>query len=288
MAEDEAPRLGTPWSRSERHRGGGGAGSECSMGTSYASGSGYSSCSGSSYRTGYSRTTGRSSRTGRSSTAGGGRPRREIVEAIPNLDHLARKHLGRLDLSTELQVIREEEEDRHRHSLVPAPKVSAARTGPLGPPPPADKRALRLRRLAHSYSELSPVKEDQAASPNKPKKWPGLLLMEIPKDPTKMPNEHSHRRDELDQKIATIHHSLSDPALRPLSEMKAQTFNYDHASEGWGISEAQSQFFPRSNQKVKELGGGKDQGFATRPYDDLYHHREAMIRQKAMLRKIGV
>lgn len=216
---------------------------------------------------------------------------REICEPIPREAHLARSYLVRHtgDLLQELKEVKVREAARHRLQLLSAPPPLVERKSPLGAPPPSPIRRPHRHSSASRLEGLRPEKPGltpPAAEAVRPRR-PRLLLMELPQDPTLMGNEHADRSKALEHAIARQEDFLAEckreaEARQRLGvQASAPAFNWDHQPEGFLVSESQAQFYPRSTEKVRECGGGKDPRFG-RPYDRFYQHREAMCRQKRL------
>lgn len=217
---------------------------------------------------------------------------RELVEAIPALEHLARTKVERVDLRQELDKVKIGEEDRHDWSMSTAPIGLVQRKCPYGAPLPQSQTGLMLRRRADRAAELRREAAMEATrqaeeSKAKVKKYPGLQPLDIPYDPTTLFNEHKARGEYLDSQIALQRENLvrakSEATLRLEQgvEFKAPPVHYDHLPPGTDITEAQSQFFPRSNETLKSIGSGKDIRFC-RPMDQFYVHREMMFKQRVI------
>mmetsp|Transcript_2592 Transcript_2592/g.4425 ORF Transcript_2592/g.4425 Transcript_2592/m.4425 type:complete len:224 (-) Transcript_2592:43-714(-) len=205
--------------------------------------------------------------------------KREVVEALPREYYLARSRMERFDITQELRRMHTAEARRHHDTLATAPLGLVERKCPYGAPLPKKPRPKKAIQMQASQSQ--PILQEPT------KKYPGLILMDLPFDPTTFPNEHSHRIQALDGKIAEKEHFLeksdSEAALRMQRSfgVHAPSFNYDHAPEGT-ISENTSQFFPRSHGIIQEIGCGKDPRFC-RPWGPYEQHREAYWRQKMAL-----
>lgn len=217
---------------------------------------------------------------------------REICEPIPREAHLARSYLVRHtgDLLQELKEVKTREAARHRLQLRSAAPPLVERKSPLGAPPPSPPiRRLRRHSSASRLEGLRPEKPGltpPAAEAARPRR-PGLLLMELPQDPTLLANEHADRSKAIEHAIARQEDFLAEckreaEARQRLGvEASAPAFNWDHQPQVPVVSESQAQFYPRSIEKVRDCGGGKDSRFC-RPYDRFYQHREAMCRQKRL------
>ena len=78
------------------------------------------------------------------------------------------------------------------------------------------------------------------------KRYPGLLLLDIPYDPTTFPNEHDERIRAIDGQIAEKEHFLeksdseAEKRMRQSFSAKAPDFKFDHVPDGT-ISENASQ-----------------------------------------------
>eukprot|EP00930_Biecheleria_cincta_P068833 TRINITY_DN5665_c0_g1_i2.p1 TRINITY_DN5665_c0_g1~~TRINITY_DN5665_c0_g1_i2.p1 ORF type:complete len:271 (+),score=52.30 TRINITY_DN5665_c0_g1_i2:105-917(+) len=215
---------------------------------------------------------------------------RELVEAIPKEDHLARTCVERVDLRQELIRVKEGEADRHDWSMNTAPIGLVQRKCPYGAPLPQNDTGLMLRRRADRVAELrkqAPAEAGRKAeeAKAKQKRYPGLQPLDIPYDPTTLYNEHKARGEYLDSQIALqrekIIRAKSEATLRleqSGGEVKAPPIHYDHLPPGTDITEAQAQFFPRSSETLKSIGSGKDSRFC-RPMDQFYVHREMMFKQ---------
>jgi len=219
---------------------------------------------------------------------------RQIVEALPGQEHLARSRLERISLREELDKVASAEEERHHHDLVFAPVPMVERKCPYGAPLPQNDSGLMLRRRADRAALIrsqnaAAAMEEEAKKKPKEKKWPGLLLLEIPNDPTLMPNEHEERKhwyaNEIAKKESFIQQSRQEALMRleQSVEVKPPSFNWDHLPEGVDTSEQQAEFFPRSAKIMKSIGTGKDPRFC-RPMDKFYMHREAEFRIKNALK----
>jgi len=214
---------------------------------------------------------------------------RELVEAIPALDHLARTKVERLDLREELDRVTLAEKDRHDMSMSTAPVGMPERKCPFGAPLPQSQTGLMLRRRADKAAELRKEAAMEASrkaeeAKAKVKKYPGLQPQDIPYDPSTLFNEHKARAAYLDSQITLQQENLFRSSLRLEQgvQFKDPPIRYDHLPPGPEITEAQSQFFPRSNDLLKSIGSGKDIRYC-RPMDQFYKHREMMFKQRDML-----
>lgn len=215
---------------------------------------------------------------------------RELVEAIPKEDHLARTIVERVDLRQELKRVKDGEADKHYWNMNTAPIGIVQRKCPYGAPLPQSDAGLMLRRRADRVAELrreaaAEMGRNAEEAKAKQKKFPGLQPMDINYDPTTLFNEHKARGEYLDTQIALQRENMirakSEAALRleqTGGEVKAPPIHYDHLPPGTDITEAQAQFFPRSNEILKSIGSGKDTRFC-RPMDKFYVHREMMFKQ---------
>lgn len=224
------------------------------------------------------------------------RRKRDIVEALPSQEHLARSRLERLDLWQEVRGVRGFEDERFRSSLTRAHPPSAAMQSPLGAPPPGLSRRPTPGALSPprtSASRLPTAAGGAQGSEEAPKKRPGILMMEIPQDPTTFPNEHIARHAAIGNAIEAQQHRLqasrSESALLKLrgadADFTPPQFKWDRlpTANSLGISEQQSQYFPRSLDRNREIGNVKDPK-SLRPYDDWYLYRETLWKQKHTLK----
>ena len=89
---------------------------------------------------------------------------------------------------------------RHFDGLTIPPVRLVERKCPYGAPLPVKRlrpKKAELQALHGSHSQPAlPSTEDAR------KKYPGLVLMDIPYDPTTLPSEHDHRIQALDGQIA--------------------------------------------------------------------------------------
>eukprot|EP00931_Biecheleriopsis_adriatica_P062377 TRINITY_DN37578_c0_g1_i1.p1 TRINITY_DN37578_c0_g1~~TRINITY_DN37578_c0_g1_i1.p1 ORF type:complete len:292 (+),score=62.28 TRINITY_DN37578_c0_g1_i1:81-878(+) len=212
---------------------------------------------------------------------------RELVEALPALEHLSRPRLERLDMQRELDAYQAAEDKRYSKSLVTAPLGMVERKCPYGAPLPDSTSGLMLRRRADRAALLraqAAAEEMEKKKAQEPKKRPGIQPIEIPYDPTTLHNEHEARGAYLDTQIVKQQEyvrSRSEATLQNF-EVKAPEFHFDHLPPGVEISEAQSQYFPRSTKIVKDIGCGKDPRFC-RPWGDYEKHREMLFMQSAAM-----
>mmetsp|Transcript_3122 Transcript_3122/g.7032 ORF Transcript_3122/g.7032 Transcript_3122/m.7032 type:complete len:247 (-) Transcript_3122:159-899(-) len=107
-------------------------------------------------------------------------------------------------------------------------------------------------------------------------------------DPRDLPNPRGARVTALTKAIADLQGSLQDAKadmhIRIASAAAAASPEtvWDSLPPEAQTSEHRVQYYPRSLEKVKSLGTGKDPRWA-RPYDDSYKFREMMLMQKGML-----
>jgi len=207
---------------------------------------------------------------------------KDIPEPLPKIPYLARPHLGRLNLATALNEIREDQARRHRHQLaggaagMPRPERAG---GPFGAP------ARPRQRRTHSQPAPPRVEAtlvDRSEEPSlRRRTWEFLE----PQDPRSLPNLHVERHAAITKALARQERafaaSRSELALRlaRASDISTPTFEWDTRPSSLELSEQQREFFPRSIARVRQTGGGKDPRYC-RPYDDVYIHREAVCRQK--------
>ena len=218
--------------------------------------------------------------------------KREVVEALPREYYLARSRMERFDVMEELRQMHSAEARRHNDSLTIPPLGLVERKCPYGAPLPVKKSRPKKANLqlqtALQASHSQPVLPSTENPQNAKKKYPGLILLEIPYDPTTFPNEHDERIRAIDGQIAdkelSLERSDSEGALRMRQSFsaKAPEFHFDHLPDGT-ISESTSQagdgrgtavrevfpeyslntrcpdqFFPRSHEIMTDIGCGKD------------------------------
>ncbi|CAK9041675.1 Hypothetical protein (Fragment) [Durusdinium trenchii] len=193
------------------------------------------------------------------------RKRTRVVEALPPYD-LAKSKLVNFDLFGELRRAHADEARRH-YACLTTPNVGLVeRKCPYGAPLP--KKTSKTKLMSKSLPQL-PSLEPSAEVP-KPKRIPGLQLLEIPYDPTTFPSEHAERINLLESQIAEKELSLENP---PLRKVNGPSFDFDHLPQGQS-SEARMQYFPRSTTIIRDIGCGKDPRFC-RPWGPYEQHREA-------------
>ncbi|CAJ1403288.1 unnamed protein product [Effrenium voratum] len=217
-----------------------------------------------------------------------GRSKREVVEALPPHDYLAKSKLFSFDLTGELQKVHAAEARRHLACLTTPPVGLVERKCPYGAPL---KRKVRKVAVSQSQPVLLPLPEAE-----QPKRVPGLVLMEIPKDPTSLPSEHAERISHLESKIAEKELQelqLQDRRPERLAKLaklarsaSGVDFGFDRLPEGLA-SEAKTQYFARSPEIVRDIGCGKDSRFC-RPWGPYEQHREAYWRQTQALQALQV
>ena len=148
----------------------------------------------------------------------------------------------------ELRHMHSAEARRHYDSLTIPPLGLVERKCPYGAPLPTKKRPKKANSQAMQSSQSQPVLPS-AEDPRK--RYPGLVLLDIPYDPTTFPNEHDHRIRALDgqilEKEVFLEKSDSEAAqrMRQSFSAKAPSFNFDHAPDGT-VSENASQAGLRS------------------------------------------
>lgn len=205
------------------------------------------------------------------------RKRVPVVEALPPYD-LAKSKLVNFDLLGELRRAHADEARRHYASLTTPNVGLVERKCPYGAPLPQKIRKTKSKtKMTQSLPEL-PCAEEKP----KPRRIPGVQLLEIPYDPTTLSNEHAERINALDSQIAEKELSLEKSGRSlPRSFSLTPSFDFDQLPKGQS-SEAKTQYFPRSTNIIKEIGCGKDPRYC-RPWGPYEQHREAYWRQAIAL-----
>mmetsp|Transcript_36174 Transcript_36174/g.104099 ORF Transcript_36174/g.104099 Transcript_36174/m.104099 type:complete len:237 (-) Transcript_36174:140-850(-) len=202
-----------------------------------------------------------------------------VVEAIPKEQHLIHRWTQGLDLQEEFRNVLRDEETRFQF-LHRAPPEPEPRSIFVIPKLPQQRRSLSASSVAEpkSPAESAPRRKPTAVRP-----------FQMPQDPMTFLNPHVLRQEVLEAEITEqeqhLARSRSESALRLSQgfEAKAPDFHWDRQRPGVFLTENQVAFFPRSVDKVKEFGSGKESRNC-RPYDETYLHREALIRQKHVQR----
>ena len=170
--------------------------------------------------------------------------RREVVGALPREYYLARSRMERFNVAEELRQMRSAEARRHYDSLTIPPLGLVERKCPYGAPLPVKKsRPKKANLQAMPLSQSQPILPSAGEAK---KRFPGLLLLDIPYDPTTLPNEHDDRIRAIDGQIAEkelfLEKSDSEAAqrMRQSFSAKAPDFKFDHVPDGT-ISENASQ-----------------------------------------------
>uniref|UniRef100_A0A7S4RJB2 Uncharacterized protein n=1 Tax=Alexandrium monilatum TaxID=311494 RepID=A0A7S4RJB2_9DINO len=206
-----------------------------------------------------------------------------VVEAIPKERHLAHHFTRGLDLREEFRNVYRGEEARIQAMLKPPPEPEPRSIFVV-------PKLMEEPRRARSAASIPEKKAAPAAEDSPPRRRPGMQRPFVaPQDPLGLPNPHIERRDAIDAEISEQEDRLARTRSESALKLKhgfavqAPTFNWDHQQPGIFLTENQISFFPRSVEKVKEFGCGKDSRY-TRPYDETYLHREALARNKQMAR----
>jgi len=223
---------------------------------------------------------------------------RALHEPVATEWSLARRHLYRFNLLGAVERTKAEEKLRQKRMLEAFARTQREgwKIQPSNAAPPLWRReaagedgsgfhAMKAPRqdrsdvLAATAPDSTTV-ESEAAD--------GRVQLGIMQDPQQFPNPRAARVENLSRAIAELEDSLVEARIdkhrRVLekAELAAPPVVWDQIPTDLMLSEHRLQYYPRSLDKVRTIGTGRDPRWA-RPYDNSYKFREMMFMQKGLL-----